>query len=57
MVAEISKHTQFNGSRILLINENNLRIPTEALALKIHFDTEWDHPETNVVGTPWKAKQ
>jgi hypothetical protein len=39
------------GNPILLINEN-LRIPIEALPLKRHFnvDTEWDRPEINIVG-------
>lgn len=50
-LASIQSVYDVNGNPILLINEN-LRIPIEALPLKRYFnvDTEWDRPEINIVG-------
>ena len=50
-LASIQSVYDVKGNPILLINEN-LGIPIEALPLKRYFnvDTEWDHPESNIVG-------
>ena len=50
-LTSIQSVVDVDGNPTLLINET-LRIPTESLPLKRHFDveTEWDRPEINIVG-------